>query len=408
MKTLVFVAGYLGGFASGASKAAVDMLTALLLTGNPTIAISNTGQRSHLPTSINNQAVPQPQWITPPKKFPQSLGRHYPRLLGSWALSLIQDPFWASKIPRIASPDLTVVYGFNHHLLERVSQLNPNLKRKVATVVQGSPKPETFQAAGLSVSWAIEVLSQSDFLIFASARVQESWQSFAPLAGKPAYYIPNSCPQEEQIIQLQKQDKAQLRQKLRLPERAFLAVCVGSVQYRKGQDLLLKYFDAYQNLDVDFHLYLIGPDHVPWAKTLRRAIETSPRSSYLHMLGSRNNALEYIRAADLLILPSRAEAMPLTILEAMALKTPVIASDVDGIPELIQHEQTGLLFSHEQPEKLATWLQQIVTCPDWAAELASRAHARYWTQFSRAQQFKRYHKVLNSILDSVAQASRER
>jgi glycosyltransferase involved in cell wall biosynthesis len=319
-------------------------------------------------------------------------------LLGSWGLSLIWDPLWFRKIQAISAVDLTVVYGFNHHLLDRVSRFNPKLKRKVATVVQGSAKPETFHASGLSLPWAVDVLSQSDYLIFASARTQKVWLSFPPLADKPSFYIPNTCPQEGRILQLLQQDKSRLRERLGLPKEVFIAVCVGSVQPRKGQDLLLKYFDDFRALDADVHLYLIGPDHVTWAQDLRGAIAESAHTPYFHMLGSRSNALEYLRAADLFILPSRAEAMPLAILEAMALKTPVIASDVDGIPELIQHKVTGLLFSHSEPEGLVMAFRQIASQPDWATQLADNAHQRYWEYFSRAQQFRRYHEVLNSMV----------
>ena len=116
-------------------------------------------------------------------------------------------------------------------------------------------------------------------------------------------------------------------------------------------------------------------------------------------MGHRSNALEYIYAADLLILPSRAEAMPRVILEAMAIETPVVATAVDGIPELIDHEKSGLLFEPEDIGGMIDSIDRIYTNPQMTEQFCSAARAKYWSCFSRIHQKARYRQVLEKIVN---------
>ncbi len=76
---------------------------------------------------------------------------------------------------------------------------------------------------------------------------------------------------------------------------------------------------------------------------------------------SRPGIMDLLHAADVLAFPSRAEAMPRTILEAMVMKKPIVASDVDGIPELIEDGKTGLLFASGDSQGLLEGLLRNVS-----------------------------------------------
>jgi glycosyltransferase involved in cell wall biosynthesis len=82
----------------------------------------------------------------------------------------------------------------------------------------------------------------------------------------------------------------------------------------------------------------------------------------------------------------------------MALKTAVIASDVDGTPDLIEHGQAGLLFSHDKPIGLGDANTQMAANPDLRRTFAERTHQRYWTNFPRARQIDRYTKAPKVML----------
>ena len=80
-------------------------------------------------------------------------------------------------------------------------------------------------------------------------------------------------------------------------------------------------------------------------------IQSPKNEDNLKLVGEVEQALPYIRAADLLILPSLAEVLPISILEAMALRTPVLASNVGGVSELINHKENGFYFNVSNNEE---------------------------------------------------------
>jgi glycosyltransferase involved in cell wall biosynthesis len=94
--------------------------------------------------------------------------------------------------------------------------------------------------------------------------------------------------------------------------------------------------------------------------------------------GLRNDVADLIRAMDVCVLSTHVEGMPLVLLEAMALRRPVIATRVGGIPELVTHEETGLLFEKNDWQELAREISMLIGDEDRAAQLArgGREHVR--------------------------------
>ena len=101
-----------------------------------------------------------------------------------------------------------------------------------------------------------------------------------------------------------------------------------------------------------------------------------------HLLSS------WYRAADVVVVPSRSESFGLVALEAAACGTPVVASSVGGLRTLVEHGTTGFLVSGRDPSVYATYLDQILTHPMLATELAfnsfDRARRYQWSTTARA------------------------
>ena len=72
----------------------------------------------------------------------------------------------------------------------------------------------------------------------------------------------------------------------------------------------------------------------------------------VHFLGSQSNVYPYLNEADIFLLPSRYEGMPMTIIEAMGTGLPIVATAVGGVPDMLTHEESGLLVEHK-PEAVA-------------------------------------------------------
>ena len=92
-----------------------------------------------------------------------------------------------------------------------------------------------------------------------------------------------------------------------------------------------------------------------------------------------------LAAADIFVLPSRSEAFPNAVLEAMAAGLPIVASGVGGVGELIEEGQTGMLVPPDDPGRLADRLSALMAEPALGARLgtAARAHAQAHYSFDR-------------------------
>jgi glycosyltransferase involved in cell wall biosynthesis len=100
------------------------------------------------------------------------------------------------------------------------------------------------------------------------------------------------------------------------------------------------------------------------------------------LLGERDDVAERLAQADVFVLSSRSEGLPLAILEAMAAGLPVVATAVGGIPELVADGETGLLVPPGDADALAGALRRLVADPGLRRRLGEAARARVEERFS--------------------------
>src|SRR5262245_4333347 len=140
-------------------------------------------------------------------------------------------------------------------------------------------------------------------------------------------------------------------------------VCVGRLCEQKGQLLLVEAARRLATRGIGFELVLAGDGE------LRSEIETSIRryklQNQVRITGwiSGNEVREQIEAARALVLPSFAEGLPIVIMEAMALKRPVISTFVAGIPELVQPGEHGWLVPAGDVEVLSDVMRACLETP---------------------------------------------
>lgn len=112
---------------------------------------------------------------------------------------------------------------------------------------------------------------------------------------------------------------------------------------------------------------------------------------------SREKLPKYLNELKLLVLPSYTEGLPNIMLEAMACGTPVLSTDVGGIPDIIHNEQTGFLMKENSPECIAENIISVLDHPD-LQRVADRAWALVEREFTYEAAVERYSKVLNLAL----------
>ena len=247
----------------------------------------------------------------------------------------------------------------------------------------------------LDLSAAIAALRAYDYRVFVSDECRREWNALASLPEPYSLFIPN-CAGEQRAASVRARDRNELRRELGYPRDAVQLVCVGAVMARKGQDLVLEALRAAQ--DPKLRLDFCGPFAGDWAKRLLSDVVNSPLRSRVRFLGAVSDVYERIYAADALVLPSRAEAFPLVVLEAMALGTCVVAAAVDGVTEQIADGQSGLLFPGQNVSALADTLRLLATQPAQRAALGEAGRARYLDRFQRAHQLARWSQAVATML----------
>lgn len=148
---------------------------------------------------------------------------------------------------------------------------------------------------------------------------------------------------------------------------------VGRLSPEKGHEFLLEALAALrrQNLPVTCTLIGDGPRH----QFLRDRAADLGVTSHVHFLGSvgQDRIQNLYRRADIFVLPSLAEGLPVVLLEAMALQRPVVASRIAGIPELVQDGVNGLLVAPARSDQLAHAIERLVRDPHLRQRLGHAA-----------------------------------
>jgi glycosyltransferase involved in cell wall biosynthesis len=133
------------------------------------------------------------------------------------------------------------------------------------------------------------------------------------------------------------------------------------------------------------HVVFVGKDIETggaYERELRAQAERLGVADRVVFAGYRDDVPALIAGAAVLCLPSHAEGLPLVVLEAMAQGRPVVATAVDGTPELVVDGETGILVRPGDVEGLARALERVLADPDEAARLGAAGRERALEQFS--------------------------
>jgi glycosyltransferase involved in cell wall biosynthesis len=132
-------------------------------------------------------------------------------------------------------------------------------------------------------------------------------------------------------------------------------IFAGRLSKEKG---ILNLLEVTKRLPDDVHLLILGSG--PEEDKVKESVKSKPN---LHFLGyqTKERTLELIRGSDVLVQPSIAEGISSTILEAMACQTPVIATNIGGNKEVIEHNKTGILVELDSHEKFFDEIMELLS-----------------------------------------------
>jgi glycosyltransferase involved in cell wall biosynthesis len=162
-----------------------------------------------------------------------------------------------------------------------------------------------------------------------------------------------------------------VRRELGIDPDVLLIGTAGRLSPVKGQAGLLRAGVRMLHSNPRARLLIIGDG--PLGSQLVSAAAQLKIEHACHFLGPRSDVFDLVGAMDIFVLPSLNEGIPMALLEAMTLGTPVVAAAVGGIPEVIQHRVNGLLVAAGDDRGLADACLELAAKPHWARTLAAQA-----------------------------------
>jgi glycosyltransferase involved in cell wall biosynthesis len=168
---------------------------------------------------------------------------------------------------------------------------------------------------------------------------------------------------------------------------------VGMLAHRKGHDVLL---EACRLAQRPWNVTCVGEG--PLRESLEQAAAGLDGRT-VRFVGWRDDAAEAPLAAHVACIPSRMESFPYVALEAMACARPVVASDVDGLSEVVEHGRTGLLVPPEDGAALAAALDELAADPALRRRMGEASHARVRSTFRADEMVERTIEVYAALVE---------
>lgn len=173
------------------------------------------------------------------------------------------------------------------------------------------------------------------------------------------------------------------RAMLGIAEDEFLVFAAARQAHQKGLDLLVEAFPRILEGGRRARLVLAGRegDATP---TIEKRVSQLGLEVSVKQLGVRTDVPEIMCGADVFVLPSRWEGLGSVLIEAMALETPIVASDLPAVREVLADNETALLVAPERPDLLAGAMANVIGDPERNAKRVKMARARFLSRYTIA------------------------
>ena len=185
-----------------------------------------------------------------------------------------------------------------------------------------------------------------------------------------------------------------------IPPGARVILAIGRLRRQKGHDLLIDAAVPILQQHDEVHVVIVGEG--PERAALQSFIDDRHLASRVHLVGRQADVARWMKAAALFVLPSRWEGMPNVVLEAMAAGLPIIASDVEGVRELITPDVTGCIVPPHSATDLMRAIADLLADPALGSRLGSTAQSVCREMFAESNLPLQYSALYRQILDSTA------
>ena len=344
------------------------------------------------------------------------------------AAPLVRDFFASSGYDTVTWRDAYPVFNGYRYFLHESLQLAREFRRRSITVVHCADVPAGAFAA-LAGRLALlpvichvrnrhtDIAQTSRRFLRAVSRFafvsQGAWRAFAhrvPESRGVVVYDGVEVPPRDSDCD-HEANQRDVRNEFNIPATATIVGMIARVDRQKDYETLAKAAARIVSVNQNLRFLIVGGHsaeeiqrrHFPQVK---QWLAANGVTQYFIFTDHRSDVPRLLRAMDIVVLSTHYEGLPLVLLEAMAFGKPVVATDVDGVPELVMNDQTGLLFAHQDEAGLASHILSLIGDPARAARLGLGARSFVQLNFDD-EQFKRgilglYHSVLGGNSLSAA------
>ena len=185
------------------------------------------------------------------------------------------------------------------------------------------------------------------------------------------------------------------RQKYGIVKGQIVLLFVGRIAKTKGVLHLIKCIPKLNSKNIKFHIFFAGDGS--YLSFVKNYVNENKINDNVTFLGSvdHDKLPSYYNMADVMVLPSDMEGIPMVILESLACGTPVVASRVGGIPELITHGRNGFLVDDISPENLTKMIIKVLELKRERKDISASV-----SKYSTVEYMKNFDNIVKYILCS--------
>ena len=217
---------------------------------------------------------------------------------------------------------------------------------------------------------------KADYVIAISRDLQEELLRKFKYNNEQVKLIFNGVSKEKFNKKISQEVKQNIKIKLNLPIDRPIIGFVGSLNKRKGIDILLE--ACSKITDINFHIVLVGDGDKNWLMNLIDKFKLADRVSIFPF----QDPVKFYSIFDIFVLPSRKEGFPLVPIEAMMMGVPTIRSNVEGANDQIKHNINGFIFKNEDSQELSKYIRLLLENDELRKSMGQKARLYAIDRFS--------------------------
>jgi glycosyltransferase involved in cell wall biosynthesis len=307
-----------------------------------------------------------------------------------WTRLLDPQPVWRLR-QRVRSFRPDVIAGWGLTAL-RIGSLVRDSARLVLHQLCPPRERDPWPPLGPFDRW---LLRRSNRVVAGHAAEVRCYRRLGMPAERVCLIPPGVAPAEAPAV-----PREELLRRQALPATARVVVCAGPLQAHKGYRDGLWALDILTYLYDDLHLVVLGDG--PDRARLQRFARDIQMLDRAHFLGRREGLADWLAAADVVWVPSRADGGVNVALEAMSAGRPVIAGKTPGLAEVVTDGETGYLFAPGDKVALARLTRRLLDDASLRRRLGEAGQQRAEERFAAAELARRWTEMVEGMIGPVA------